>query len=262
MFPSFDVFGLEIQTYSILSAIGFFVVAFLAVSLGKKRNIPTDKTLVMMIVSAVGLFLGGHFLFALTNIKGIALLSQSGELNLKALMPYVGGMVFYGGLIGAAVALMIYVKVETSVLKGDAFDVFAVSVPLFHAFGRVGCFLAGCCYGIESDFGFVTEYNNAPAHFGVVRFPVQLFEAFGNLVIFAFLLIFFKRNMFKSKLFALYLGIYAPMRFVLEFFRGDKIRGFVFGLSTSQLISLMIILALLVYIVICFIRKVSQTANQ
>lgn len=261
MFPVINIFGLEVQTYSVLAAAGFAVTAVVAVMLGKKRNIPSEKTLLMLIFSAAGLFLGGHFLFALTNIKEIALLSQSGELSLSSLMPLVGGMVFYGGLIGSTVAMLIYVRVDSSVSKGDAFDVFAVVVPLFHAFGRVGCFLAGCCYGVESDFGITTYYNHSPAHFGVSRFPVQLFEALGNLIIFVILIYFYKRNMVKSRLFALYLGIYAPMRFVLEFFRGDKIRGFLWGLSTSQFISLVVVVLLLIYLIISLCRKAPQKAK-
>lgn len=247
MFPIIDVFGFEIGTYSVLAVVGFVITALVSLSFGKRRNIPYEKTLLMILICGAGLFLGGHFLFALTNIKEIALLFQRGEMSYSALRPLISGMVFYGGLIGASAALLIYIKADSTIPKGDAFDVFAVAVPLFHTFGRIGCFLAGCCYGVESDFGFVTEYNNAPAHFGVVRFPVQLFEASGNLLIFILLVYFFKRNILKSKLFVLYLGIYAPMRFALEFFRGDEVRGFVMGLSTSQLISLIIMIAMLIY---------------
>lgn len=259
MFPHINVFGFEIQTYSILAAVGFIVTALLAVSLGKKRDISPDKSLMATLVSAIGIFAGGHVLFALTNIESIASLAQRGELSFTSLLPYISGMVFYGGLFGAIIAVLIYTKINKGVSKADIFDIFAVSVPLFHAFGRVGCFFAGCCYGIESDFGFATYLNTSPAHYGISRFPVALFEALANILIFAFLLILFKRKKAHGKLTLIYLSLYAPVRFILEFFRGDAVRGFIFGLSTSQFISLLIIVALVMYcILIKFIKKSSK----
>lgn len=259
MLPYINFFGLEIQTYSIMAAIGFVLTAILSVKLGKNRNIPSEKSLLVLLVSLVGIFAGGHFLFALTNMKEISSLVSKGEFSLSSVMPYVSGMVFYGGLVGATLALWIYTKLEPSVSKTDFFDVFAVSVPLFHTFGRVGCFFAGCCYGVESDFGFSSAFNTSALHYGVSRFPVALVEAFANLLIFILLLTLFKKARLKGKLFFIYLSLYAPIRFVLEFFRGDEVRGFVFGLSTSQFISLVIVIGLLIYTFIKFLRRSSKS---
>jgi len=117
----------------------------------------------------------------------------------------------------------------------------ALSVPLFHGFARIGCFLGGCCYGIESELGFSARGNTlVEAVNGVKRFPVQLFEAFFCFLIFTMLLIMFLYKKFKGGLFFVYLSIYAFVRFFDEFLRGDDIRGFVFGLSTSQFISIFV----------------------
>lgn len=257
MYPLINIFGFEIQTYSVMAVIGFVLTAVLALNLGKRRNIPTEKSLMVTFVSAFGIFLGGHLLFALTNLQNIVKLISSGNFSFSALMPYISGMVFYGGLFGAVVAVFLYTAKNKDVKRSDVFDVFAVSVPFFHIFGRIGCFLAGCCYGVESDFGITTYINTSATHYGVSRFPVALVEAFINLLIFILIVSFFKRNKLKGKLVFIYLIIYAPARFALEFLRGDIIRGFIFGLSTSQFISLLIISFICIYFLF-YIKKKSK----
>ena len=257
MYPLINIFGFEIQTYSVMAVIGFVLTAVLALNLGKRRNIPTEKSLMVTFVSAFGIFLGGHLLFALTNLQNIVKLISSGNFSFSALMPYISGMVFYGGLFGAVVAVFLYTAKNKDVKRSDVFDVFAVSVPFFHIFGRIGCFLAGCCYGVESDFGITTYLNTSATHYGVSRFPVALVEAFINLLIFILIVSFFKRNKLKGKLVFIYLIIYAPARFALEFLRGDIIRGFIFGLSTSQFISLLIISFICIYFLF-YIKKKSK----
>lgn len=258
MLPYISFFGFEVQTYSLLAAVGLIVAAFVAVYLGKKRNIMPYQSLTAVLASVAGVFIGGHILFAVTNIKEIVKLISDGNFTFSSLMPYVSGMVFYGGLFGAIIAVAVYTYVNKETPKADVFDVFAVVVPLFHAFGRVGCFFAGCCYGVESKFGFVTYLNASPAHYGISRFPVALFEAFVNLLIFVLLLCLFKKKKLYGKLVFLYLGIYAVARFVLEFFRGDKIRGFALGFSTSQLISLLVVFFLVAFVIYKFIKKSSN----
>lgn len=112
----------------------------------------------------------------------------------------------------------------------------APAIPLFHVFGRVGCFLGGCCYGLPSAWGFVYRYSPVAEANGVSRFPVQLVEAAWNLVLFLLLARLQRRG--RDRLLPLYLALYAPARFLLEFLRGDAYRGIFLGLSTSQWISL------------------------
>ena len=134
-----------------------------------------------IIAVAAGMFIGAHIVFAFTNLPQIIdLFSKIGSISFSdfftALGAYVGGMVFYGGFFGAVAAVAIYSRFSKVVARQDAMDLLSVCVPLFHVFGRVGCFLTGCCYGVVSDFGFPL--------YGINRFPVQLVEALGNLAIF------------------------------------------------------------------------------
>ena len=121
MYPLINIFGLSVQTYSLIAAIGFIVTTFVAVRLGKLRKIPSDKSLVATILAGLGIFAGGHFLFALTNIKSIFKLISSGEFSFSALTPYIGGMVYYGGLFGAIIALLIYCQASKDVARADRF---------------------------------------------------------------------------------------------------------------------------------------------
>lgn len=245
MIPYITIFGKQITLYIIMSLIGIFVVGILACYLVKKKDKDENDMLVLLLVAAIGLLVGGHLLYALTKIDVIIRLVENFD-KLKSFKEFInilvyifGGSVFYGGLIGGLIAGYIYVK-KKKLDKKLLFDIGAVIIPLFHMFGRVGCFLSGCCYGIESDFGFTYTKSLIEQANGVNRFPIQLVEASYNLILFILLFFFYKKEKFKGKLIYLYLILYPIGRFIFEFFRGDEYRGFIFGLSTSQFISILL----------------------
>lgn len=133
-----------------------------------------------------------------------------------------GGFVFYGGMIGGLVWTFLAIKI-LKILKPDHVNYFIPAAAIGHGLGRVGCFLAGCCYGYEMDHG--------------VHFPIQLIEAF-CLFLLAFYLL---RNIKRTSLVALYVFLYSLLRFILEFARADEVRGYLpLGLSTSQGIALLL----------------------
>ena len=181
------------------------------------------------------------FFWILPPLMGMIIQPLIGLLSDKTwLGPVFGRRKFYL-LIGAVIAVFIHTKFSKSIKREQVLDIFAISIPLFHVFGRIGCALGGCCYGIESEFGY-TIYNNylLPEVNGVNRFPVQLTEAAINLIIFLILLFMYKRNRMQEKLIYCYMIMYPIARFILEFLRGDIIRGIWFGLSTSQWISIIL----------------------
>ena len=157
-----------------------------------------------------------------------------------------GGFVFYGGLFGALAAVWLFCrrrKVPFSQLGADLVP----AVPLFHTFGRVGCFLAGCCYGIPAPAGWpgVTFRVSPVAPNGVALLPVQLYEAAGCLLLFLLLHRLARRGWKGEVLLLVYLAIYALFRFALEFLRGDAARGMWGVFSTSQLLALVTLAAVL-----------------
>ena len=246
MFPVFEVFGKQIGSYGVMAVIGFTVCFLVGMRLTKRFDINIYDFALTMIAAAIGLVIGGGLLYGATNYRLIFFaLSHLGELSLSGLWACLvytfGGLVYYGGFIGSAVAVLIYTKFAKDVRgkRGELFDVYAVLVPLFHTFGRIGCFLGGCCYGVESSFG-VTIHNNTinPSINGVNRFPIQLVESACNFLIFLLLLYFINKGILKYRLIYVYMLIYPVVRFTDEFFRGDTYRGIFFGLSTSQWISI------------------------
>lgn len=247
MYPIFNIFDRTVGSYAVCAVTGFIVCGILAWRLGKRIDLAFEDILLMLAAAVAGLLLGGHILYGITNIGGVVdtlnKISDCGfKETLKRLSMYFGGSVFYGGFIGGTFSLLIYARVSKSVDTADVMDIWAVSVPLFHAFGRVGCFLGGCCYGVESHIGFIANGNYlVPELNGVRRFPTALVEAVCNLCIFAVLFILTHKNILRGKRIYIYMLIYAPVRFLLEFLRGDKVRGFVLGLSTSQWISIMLV---------------------
>lgn len=244
MFPVFYIFGKQIGMYGVCAVLGFLAVGLVGARLGKRRGIASEDIILGVLAAAIGLFVGGHILFGLTNIGTLVqLFGNIGSYTVRGFLyglgAVFGGSVFYGGLLGGIAAIFIFCRISKSIDRNDLLDIMAVCVPLFHTFGRIGCFLGGCCYGIPSSFGFtVTENQINPAVCGVNRFPVQLIEAGCNLVIFFVLLKFFGKERLSGRMMYIYLLIYPVVRFVLEFFRGDEIRGIWFGLSTSQWISI------------------------
>jgi len=256
MFPSFSLFGKTIYMYAVMAVIGLLVAGFYACRTAKKRGHDDNVMIMFLLMIGIGIVAGSSLMYALTNIGYVISLLRNGLFVIGSFKDFweiltflFGGMVFYGGLIGGFIAALIYAKVKKLDFAAYS-DMTAPAVPLFHTFGRVGCFLGGCCYGVESDFGFTYTHSPAAAANNVNRFPIQLVEAVFNLVLFFILSEMQKRNKLQARLFPLYLILYATGRFILEFWRGDVIRGFILGLSTSQFISIILLVLATVFMVI------------
>lgn len=247
MYP--EIFG--IPSYILLAVIGFGA-AFLVGFLRRKKYSYTPMDLVaMMCVGIAGLLLGAKLLFIITMIPEI-IKNFGWEIIEQRVIN--GGLVFYGGLIGAMIGLHILAKT----MKRDTTEMLNFAVPCFaafHFFGRIGCFLDGCCHGVPFENGF-------PCHANVPCFPIQLVEAAGIAVIFAILLYlenYGKKSGESVPLMHIYFVLYGVLRFVDEIWRGDVLRGvteirldyftsaensasFAFSLSTSQIISVILII--------------------
>lgn len=245
MYPSIEIFGREAGTYGLMALIGIIACFLIGCRLAKRYEVHTFDFALIMIAVMGGLVIGAGLVYGISNIKVmIYSFSHMSELGLNAwdiLVFGFGGMVYYGGFIGGALAILIYTKIGKSLRpkRDGLLDIYAVMVPLFHAFGRIGCFLGGCCYGVESEIGFTTYTNTLnPSINGVNRFPIQLVESGCNFIIFFVLLYLFKKRIMERRLIYIYMLVYPIVRFTDEFFRGDTYRGIFFGLSTSQWISI------------------------
>ncbi len=244
MYPTILIFGRTVGLYSCCAVVGLLISCTVICIFGKKHGILIDDIILMTVYAAIGLLLGGHFLYGLLSVRTwfreiLMIARQPLRKTLIALANGFGGSVFYGGLFGAEIAVICFTKKYTYNQKNLMRDLFAIGVPLFHCFGRIGCFLGGCCYGIESRFGVIVKRNPfVPELCGVRRFPVALAESFANLLLFLILMILFFRKGSDGKMFWRYGMGYSVIRFTTEFLRGDVIRGLWMGLSTSQWISI------------------------
>lgn len=152
------------------------------------------------------------------------------------------GFVFFGGLISGVISLYILsYRKRLDFLK--VADIFSLGLPLAHSFGRLGCFFYGCCYGkpTNSFLGILFPPGSPAGLSGVKVIPTQIISAAILLVIFLFLWIYSRKERANGYVLTAYLFIYGVFRFFIEFFRGDP-RGQVFGLSTSQIFSLAVLI--------------------
>ncbi len=222
-----DVFGYNVPMYDVLIMIGIFAMLVYTARRFEKNDGYTRKQtnrILLLIVASLLFALLTSYLF-----DGLFHTIAEGE-------PTFGSVTFIGGLIGGLVAFVILMKYfykEENKDMRKILNTVITGVVLAHAFGRIGCFAAGCCFGIPTDsfLGVVFPQGHAAEAFpGIAIFPTQLFES-------AFLFILFfllnKVKSFKYIELEVYLVAYGTWRFLVEFIRGDD-RGTLFGFITTQ----------------------------
>lgn len=233
-------FGREISipSFNLLIGIGLIAGLLFFEKDSIKNNIDSNETdkikTSIIIVFVFGFF--GALIFD-TILRGIPLKYD--------ILKSSAGLTFYGGLILSIIVLLVYFLISKIKLK-IGFNILVPTLLISHAFGRVGCFMAGCCYGkpTNSFFGVTFPQDSFPYdeyHLNISIHPTQLYEAFGLLILF---LICIKYISFNRRL-TFYLISYGSLRFFIEFFRADN-RGTIFyqnALSPSQVISLFLLLS-------------------
>lgn len=265
MLPDVNIFGKKITFYAISVLIGIFVVLAFSQIYTKKKGHDEIFVLFILLLSTIGVLIGSHLLYAITMYKYIVTFFQhiksisSFKETLDWLITIFGGSVFYGGLLGGILVAYLYMRRKKDIDLDPYIGICTLCIPLFHTFGRIGCFLSGCCYGIECEHGLYFNHSSAPGCAGVCRFPVQLVEAGCNLLLFIILFLLYNKKRISGKTtFKLYLILYAMIRFCLEFLRGDEYRGFVGLVSTSQFISLIIVITV---ILLELVKKLMKKRN-
>ena len=245
---SISLFGHDVPVYGLCYFAGIFLAAGVALWLCKKRGIERYDMVYASVYTMIAAVLGAKLLFLLVSWRQIV------ENHVPIMSLLKGGFVFYGGVIGGIFGMWLYCK-QFKLPFWDFADVAAVVLPLGHAVGRVGCFAAGCCYGIEYPGPLSHTYthlqNSSATPIGVPLLPVQLIESGLLLLLFIGLLIGFLRHPnAKTVSVAVYVLSYSVIRFVLEFFRGDAVRGVFLGLSTSQWISVAAAVLTVVWLIV------------
>lgn len=229
----FRIGPITIHTYGVMVAIGFLLGMGLALRQARKEGIPSERISDLSFYLLLAAIIGSRVFYILLNpgpyIKNPLAIFKIWE----------GGLVFYGGLIFAVITGMIYIKRHGLHLWQIA-DIFAPSIAIGHAIGRLGCFFAGCCHGRPAEVPWAVTFTDphSLAPLGIPLHPTQLYESAGEFVIFLILILLRKRQAFKGELFWTYVMLYSILRFSVEFFRGDAARGMLAeGLSLAQAIS-------------------------
>ncbi|MDR1417560.1 MAG: prolipoprotein diacylglyceryl transferase [Endomicrobium sp.] len=256
MYPVlFSFGGLKIFSYGLFVAVAFITsMHYLSYSLSKlKSKIFTQDELYTFFVYLVFFgIVGARVFYVLTNLKDYI------TNPLDIFKVWQGGLVYYGGFITIVTFSIIYCKVKNIqiLLLGDFFS---PALALGHAIGRIGCFFSGCCYGRETNmpWSVVFKDKQSLAVLGQHLHPTQIYESLGNLFIFLILLFYMKKVRETGTVFAVYLILYAILRFVVEYFRGDDRGMYYFGFSISQNISIILfVVGVFIYARKATLRKI------
>lgn len=257
MYPElFKIGDFPVTSYGIWLALGMLLALFVASRLAARDGLPRER------IYDLGLWtlLGG--------LLGSKLLMIAVEPNVEIFtMDFLrSGGVFYGGLIGGfltVAGMMWYYKLPFWKVA----DAFAPAVALGQAFGRQGCFAAGCCWGKPTDLFWGVHFTEkgheytgvpmyGPGNEELFLHPTQLIESFTMLAVFAFLFWLHRHKRFDGQVLIAYGFIYSLFRFLIEFLRDDPQRGDLFGLfastglSPSQVISLVVAAVCCVFLVV------------
>lgn len=255
MYPElFRIGSFPINTYGVFLALAFLTAILITVKLASRDGLPREKVYDLCLWMLLSSLLGSKILMLFTEPE-----YRDHPVQLLSLDFLRSGGVFYGGLIGAVVAGYLLMR-RYNLPWWKTADACAPGIALGNFFGRQGCFAAGCCWGKPTSLPWGVKFTElgheitgVPAD--TYLHPTQLYESFAMLIVFGFLLLLHKRRRFDGQVILSYALLYSVIRFSIEFLRNDP-RGDVFGLtsltglSTSQIISIVVGLAALITLIL------------
>jgi phosphatidylglycerol:prolipoprotein diacylglycerol transferase len=244
---------ISVHTYGFFLALGMLAGITMARSEARRYKLDPDRIMDICFYVIIAAIVGSRLFYVLTN--------PSFYVNhpLEIFKIWTGGLVFYGGFVGAALAAVCYLRLHPLPL-GKVADIAAVAVPLGHFFGRIGCFFAGCCYGgvCEKPWAIIFRNPDSLAPLNIPLHPTQLYESSANLMIFFAILAFRHHKRFDGQLFLIYIILYGVSRSIIEMFRGDFRGMFFFKIfSISQIIAIAFVIASLILLMTLGTRKKS-----
>jgi phosphatidylglycerol:prolipoprotein diacylglycerol transferase len=263
MFPElFRIGNFPINTYGVFLALAFLCAILIAVKLAARDGLPKEKIYDLSLWMLLASLVGSKVLMLFTEPE-----YRDHPWQLVSLDFLRSGGVFYGGLIGAVLTGYFLMR-RYDLPWWKTADACAPGIAVGNFFGRLGCFSAGCCWGKPTTLPWGVKFTElgheiTGVPIDVPLHPTQLYESFSMLIVFFFLLWLHKHKRFSGQVILLYALLYSIIRFLIEFLRDDP-RGDVFGLttrtglSTSQLISIVVGLGALVLLIVRW-RRASAT---
>lgn len=266
MYPElFRIGSFPVTSYGLWLAVGMLLALFVASRLAAKDGLPRERIYDLGLWTLLGGLLGSKILMFFVD----------DNVNIFSLDFLRSGGVVYGGIIGGFLAVAFLVRYY-KLPFWKVTDAFAPAVALGQAFGRQGCFAAGCCWGKPTDLWWGVHFTEAgheytgvpmygPSGAELFLHPTQLIESFAMLAVFAFLFWLHRHTKFDGQVLIAYGIIYSIFRFSIEFIRDDP-RGDLFGLttltglSTSQIVSLVVAAACIVFMILRLRKVETQPA--
>ena len=267
MYPElFHIRNFPINTYGVFLALAFLCAILITVKLAARDGLPREKIYDLCLWMLLSSLIGSKILMLFTEPE-----YRDHPWQLLSLDFLRSGGVFYGGLIGAVLSGYLLMR-RYKLPWWKTADACAPGIAIGNFFGRQGCFAAGCCWGKPTTLPWGVKFTelgheitgvpvDVPLH------PTQLYESFAMLIVFFFLFWLHKRRRFSGQVILFYALLYSIIRFAIEFLRDDP-RGDLFGLttltglSTSQMISIVVGVVALVLLVVRWRRAAGMTRAQ
>jgi phosphatidylglycerol:prolipoprotein diacylglycerol transferase len=242
----FDFHGFGLPTYGMMVSIGVIVGLMVVFKAARQQGLDPEQ---MWNLGALVILAGILGAKVLLIVNDWSYYSRHPH-EIFSLNVLQSGGVFSGGLVAAILVAFWYVRKNRLPFLRTC-DIFAPGVAIGHAFGRMGCFAAGCCYGRPTSEPWGVIFTNPLAHqwvgtpLGVKLHPTELYEMVVEIINFLVLYWLLRRKKFEGQVIGLYMILYGVARFFIEFFRGDPGRGEVFGgfMTGTQLIALLMVVA-------------------
>jgi phosphatidylglycerol---prolipoprotein diacylglyceryl transferase len=247
----FEIGGITVYTYGFMIALGAIAgVSYMALQGKKEVGLSFDQANTLFLLIFIAALVGGKVLLF---FEDTSLYVENPKKLLAG-----RGFVFYGSFL-FAVPTMLWFFRRNKLPVYQMLDVMAITTCLVHSFGRLGCFFAGCCYGVPTDSftGVVYTSKSCFAPLNTPLHPTQLYESFYILGVMVFLLYVRYKKKFHGQLFLFYLLLYAVGRFAIEYFRGDLERGFIIQnyLSHSQFLAALIF----IFVLLLYLKKLKES---
>jgi phosphatidylglycerol:prolipoprotein diacylglycerol transferase len=230
---AFHLGTFPVRWYGVMMALAFFAGLWTATRRARLVNVPADVIADVTLWLMIGGILGARVAYVTTYWKT----EFADQPFSEVFMIQHGGLVYYGGLIGAIVLGIVYLAWKKLPIWKIS-DILAPSIALGSMFGRVGCLLNGCCYGYACDLPWAIHFPADHETHGIGVHPTEIYDGLLNLALYCLLAWWFRRKKFDGQIFAAYLMIYAVFRSIAEHFRGDYPPDHIhYGLTSAQLVS-------------------------
>jgi phosphatidylglycerol:prolipoprotein diacylglycerol transferase len=238
--------SLSIGSYGAMVALAFLVATYVWYQRAKKESISSKIIIEFALILLISGLIGARLFHTLQHIKSNGFIFRN------------GGLTYYGGFVSASIAGFIYLRSKELPIS-KMMDIITPSLAIGEAIGRIGCFLAGCCFGKPTDSVLCVTYPEKSLTYTLLKgqcsYPTQVFTSIILFLVFIILIIISKWTIFSGQLFLIYAIIHSIQRFFIDFFRLYSPEEYIGNLATSQLISLIIGFSALFTMIIILFRR-------